>query len=174
MSPGCCVMDSWLVDKLDAAMTWAQQRGVSLVAVHCWVMAAVLFMHVGRSIIERDAVDIVVSGICWGGAFYFYLRWAERSWDYRENMRLAQKLNAEAIGARDGERRLRRVGAPLLMVAVVLFDLPQAILSDTILGGLHALATLLVILLVYLNTSTFLAGGVPRSRSVPNGVRADG
>lgn len=167
-------MDRWLIDKLDAAMTWAQKRGVSLVAAHCWVMALVLFGHVGARIIDQDKAGVVFQGVVWGVALYSYLLWAQRSRDYRQNVRLAQRLNAEAIGLRDRERSARKIFCPLLMAMVVLFDLPMAIFDNVVVGALHAVGTTLVVLAVYLNTSTFLAGGLPRSRAVPNGVHADG
>lgn len=167
-------MDSWLVDKLDAAMTWAQQRGVSLVAVHCWVMGLVLFFEVAARLVAGMMVSMVICGAMWGAALHAYLRWAERSRDYRENMRLAQKLNAEALGHREGGHTMRVVCTPLLCAITVLVDVPVLFAGDIVLGLLWASSTLCVILSFYLNTSTFLAGGVPRSRAVPHGVRADG
>lgn len=166
-------MDNWFIGNLDAAMIWAQKRGISLVWFHCAIMGGVAWFHMARSIVSGSITSMFFN-IFWLLALSSYLKWGWRNRDYRENWRLAQTLNMHVVRARSFERGTRIYGLPFLFTLMLIIDIPDMLINNRLRGVFSFFGSLFIILAIYLNTSTFLAGGVPRSRAVPNGVHADG
>lgn len=156
-------MDRWAIDKLDGLVTWMQRRGASLVAMHCWILAAFLAADTACYHIYGWSKVAILLIIGISIALWKYIQWAKPNLDYRDNWRITQRLNAEAFRYREIQQMGRYVtlgfwASEIIIVANFILDREYA------LAALDVLRWTIMLVMIYLNTSTFIPAGLMQDR----------
>jgi len=152
-------MDKWIVDQFDRAGIWAQKRGWLLTDIRMHVGGLTFAVTVSSTWVQKNYWLMPLVLAVWGGHFIWALNRARWYRDYPSNIKMMQRLNAEAVRERETGMvfRLMFIGLWVTLMPVNVYDALYK--TSVAIEILDNLATFVPMCLLYVFTMIHLGPG---------------